>query len=351
MQETVARTLAARHRLDRRAVTPYALSVARNLAVSDHRRALLDEQHAPKLHVPDAVVDDPAVLAERRAEAAALSAALSSLSDFDRQLVCSKEVDGRGLGALAAEFGSTEAALAARMARLRARLRVDYVTNLRRLTLPTEQCRPVLLNLSGGQQRRRRAPRTKEHLDSCATCAELAPLVESRRRPVAALVPLPFLLAWQWLRGAWLKHPWQFAGSTGAAVATSVAVVVVALHHPQPPAHRAAPAAATATTTAKVPVRSDLVSVHARVLSVPADEGFWIADRPAGRLWVQMTGAGESPQQIRVGEVVTFVGRRVAHRPGFARSMGLAPGADATALDRAGVHLEVPHSQVRLSRS
>ncbi len=61
-----------------------------------------------------------------------------------------------------------------------------------------------------------------------------------------------------------------------------------------------------------------------------------------------MTGPGESPERIRAGEIVSFRGRLVRHGAGFARSVGVPPGPDAAALDRATSHLEVPNTQVRV---
>ncbi|MEP6695886.1 MAG: hypothetical protein ABJA34_03300 [Pseudonocardiales bacterium] len=337
VQETLARTLAVRHRLDRRAVTPYALSVARNLLASEHREQAMYDRHAPRLFEREEVGPEGDDLVQGRAEAAALNAALLGLSVQGRRLVCAKEVEGRDLKALAAETGSSPQALAARMARLRARLRVDYLLNLRGITLPTERCHDVLVGLSLGEVRRRRA--ASEHLRTCAECAELAGTVESRRRPVAGLLPIGFLVGWWAGLRRWVaRHPWQAAGAAAAAVAMSVAVAMALA------AHHSAPAP---TPVALQSPRSDVVTVHARVLAVPADEGFWIGSSD-GRVWVQMIGAGESAQQIRPGLTVTFTGRRVAHGPGYAASVGLPSGPDATALDAQPSHLEVPQTQVRV---
>lgn len=342
VQETVARILAVRDRLDPRALTPYALSVARNLLASEHRERAMYGRHAPRLYQREEADPEAGDLVERREEASALRAALASLSAEDRRLVCRKEVEGKELTALAKEFGSTAQALAARMARLRARLRVDYLLNLRRITLPTPRCRAVLVALSLGAGRRHAAS-TRDHLATCPTCADLAEIVEARRRPIAGILPVgPVLGWWAWLRRAVAKHPWQ-ASVSAASVAGIVAIAIaIALHHPAAQ-HR--PAAQPAATVS--PPRSDIVTVHARVVAVPADEGFWIAVS-GGRTWVQMTGAGESGPRIRPGLTVTFTGRRVSHRPGFARNVGLPPGPDATALDAQGSHLEVPQGQVRV---
>ncbi len=47
-----------------------------------------------------------------------------------------------------------------------------------------------------------------------------------------------------------------------------------------------------------------------QVLSVPADEGFWVGTSDEQRSWVQLTGEeGESPYQVQEGDLVDFEGR------------------------------------------
>ena len=45
------------------------------------------------------------------------------------------------------------------------------------------------------------------------------------------------------------------------------------------------------------------------VLSVPADEGFWIGTSQNDRVWVQIVGKGESPYQVQAGDKVDFTAR------------------------------------------
>jgi hypothetical protein len=78
-----------------------------------------------------------------------------------------------------------------------------------------------------------------------------------------------------------------------------------------------------------------------RVLSVPADEGFWVGDGPDARVWVEFSSSGESPVRIRPGQRVSFVGEVVRHDQGFARQVGAADRGDAGALARQGAHLVV----------
>ena len=88
-----------------------------------------------------------------------------------------------------------------------------------------------------------------------------------------------------------------------------------------------------------------------RVLSVPADEGFWVGSSDQDRVWVQLTGeAGESPYQVEEGDVVDFSAAVVAHDPSFAGQVGVDQAEGATQLTDQGQHLEAAKSAVRLSR-
>ena len=87
-----------------------------------------------------------------------------------------------------------------------------------------------------------------------------------------------------------------------------------------------------------------------RVLSVPADEGFWVGSSDQDRVWVQLTGeAGESPYQVTEGDVVDFEGTVVAHDESFASTVGVDEAAGAAQLTEQGSHLEVAKSAVKLT--
>ncbi|RBY89083.1 hypothetical protein DQ244_15075 [Blastococcus sp. TBT05-19] len=87
-----------------------------------------------------------------------------------------------------------------------------------------------------------------------------------------------------------------------------------------------------------------------QVLSVPADEGFWVGTSETERVWVQLTGeAGESPYQVTEGDSVDFQGTVVAHAGGFAAQVGVDDAEGAAMLDGQGQHLEVAKSAVTLS--
>ena len=87
-----------------------------------------------------------------------------------------------------------------------------------------------------------------------------------------------------------------------------------------------------------------------QVLSVPADEGFWVGSSDTERVWVQLTGgAGESPYQVQEGDTVDFEGTVVAHDEAFAAEVGVDEANGAAQLTEQGHHLEVAKSAVQLA--
>ena len=88
----------------------------------------------------------------------------------------------------------------------------------------------------------------------------------------------------------------------------------------------------------------------ARVLSVPADEGFWLGTSETERVWVQLTGeAGESPYQVQAGDTVDFQGTVVPNPSGFSQQVGIAEADGAAQLTQQGYHIEVDKAAVSLS--
>ncbi|WP_138758823.1 hypothetical protein [Modestobacter altitudinis] len=87
-----------------------------------------------------------------------------------------------------------------------------------------------------------------------------------------------------------------------------------------------------------------------QVLSVPADEGFWIGRSTSQRLWVQLTGpAGGSPDPVRQGDLVDLTGTVVAHDAGFAAAAGVDDAGGAAQLVAQGQHVEVDRADLQLS--
>src|SRR3712207_8264607 len=121
----------------------------------DQDRQRRHQHRVVDLRPPEAPDED--VLA--REDRAAVSEALTRLSDRERATLLAHEVSGQDTRSLAAELGSTAGAVAAQLNRTRARMRVEYLLVSERVEPPTERCRPVLLAMSSGDRRRQQIGR------------------------------------------------------------------------------------------------------------------------------------------------------------------------------------------------
>jgi hypothetical protein len=93
------------------------------------------------------------------------------------------------------------------------------------------------------------------------------------------------------------------------------------------------------------------VATGARVLTVPADEGFWLSTGGSDRVWVQLTGRPpESPYTVLPGDWVSFTGRITPNGAGFARRVGVTRAEGATALAADREHVSVDKRELSLSR-
>jgi len=347
VQETMARVLTAQRRLDVSSVTGYAIVVARNLVRDQQRAAARHRRHERDVYDDRAPRrPDEAVLDAE--EHRALRAALAELSPAHRDLLFAHDVEGRPLGDLAGPGGT--AALAARLSRTRAALRVEYLTARRRDPLPTARCRPVLLALSTGDRRRQDILRAGSHLLTCAACAELAPALVQRRRTLATVVPW-FAVGW-WARPGRLLSRARTVGLGTGGAAIVVAAVLVLRH--SPPAHPP-PSDLTGPRGALLPQRYELArieggdvrAVTVPVLGVPADEGFWVGHGQA-RIWVAFRARGESAPHVRTGQHVSFHGTLVENPNGYAHRMGVTPAEGAAELARQGFHISVRPSKLTI---
>ncbi len=361
VQETLVKVAAAETRLGSDALQGYAIVTARNLIIG---RARSDGTHRRHVHrlVDYTRLDGPEELTLQREETDALATALTRLDEADRTLLLAHEVDGIDTASLAETDETTPGAIAVRLARARARLRVEFLLAFRGTTLSDPRCRSVLLALSSGDRRRQRALRAGDHLVTCATCASLsAPLIE-RRRSIAGLIPFLFIDP--------LKAMGRIARNgkvqAAAAVTTVAAGTLGVVAFVQPPA---APKRAPITTTvaAHSPVMSRNQSllpppaqglkpfvgqpVRARaalVLAVPADEGAWIGTNNTARIWVQFHGRGESPFVLRPGQHLTFTGRLVRNTPDFVVHARI-PEPDRSAVLTQGAHISAQTSTVTIT--
>jgi RNA polymerase sigma factor (sigma-70 family) len=370
VQETFARLLQAGPRLDNGALAPFAVVLARNVAVSYLRGRFTEARHRHRL-VDLAEPDRPEERALHQEEARAVAEGLARLPARDRSTLVANEVEGADTATLAAELGSTPGAVAAQLARARAKLRVNYLLAMRGVDLPTDRCRSVLNALSAGDRRRQRALDAGGHLLDCEVCASLSEPLTERRRALAGLLPLGLFKPLEGLR-AWVRdHPGQATAGTGAVVgAALLATQLLGGDPPQQP-----PVPAPTTVTAVIPAGDPTLTSEgrailpltgrpplsryagdpvraqgARVQQVTADEGFWVGTSPRDRVWVQLTGTRESRVQIQRGDRVSFTGQMIEHPPGFASRAGVTAREGAALLNQQGYHVEVRADRLRLVR-
>ncbi|MBV9381800.1 MAG: sigma-70 family RNA polymerase sigma factor [Streptosporangiaceae bacterium] len=227
VQETLARLLAERTRLDRATLTSYAIVTARNTAASLRRAEQLHARHQHRLLEPQAAAT-PEEQALRREEHEAVAAALDALPASDRTLLTARDVAGHPPAVVARQAGVSPPTLAVRLSRARARLRVEYLLALRHVRLPTARCRPVLLALSFGDQQRQAGYAAGQHLLSCPVCAALAGPLLHRSRRLAGWLPWPGLAAIAGrMRHALARHPAHAAAGATAAAGAAAAIVVL----------------------------------------------------------------------------------------------------------------------------
>ena len=364
VQETLARLWETRWRLERGALLAYAIVVARNLLASAERGRAIQRRHASRL-AEQPTTDDPALDVLAGEERAALLAGLAALRAEDRRLLLDHEVAGVETGRLAADRGTSRGAVAARLARARARLRVEHLLALRRVELPTPRCRPVLDALSLGDRRRQEALGAAEHLLGCATCAGLAEPLLTRRRALTALAPVALLTAlpgkaWAWARA----NPAPATAGTAGIGAVAVAVAVALAGHPPvaPPPPAAAPVVAPAQLTVgesrllpagrvgslREYAGRIAVARAVPVESVPADEGFWVGNGPGRRVWVQLATRGESSVRVRPGQLASFTAEVVAATGDFPSRTGVTAAEGAGELRASGAYVLLDPTRLTL---
>lgn len=180
VQETLARVMAARARIDSDSLPQYASVTARNLVAS---MAARNERARERTHllVDEDEDDAPVVDVLRSEERHLVMTALASLPDTDRLLLLAHEVEGQDTATIAASRGSTPGAVAARLYRARANLRVEYLLAAEQLDPPTDRCRPVLRSISSADRRRQEELDVHGHLLRCEACARLKALLVERR--------------------------------------------------------------------------------------------------------------------------------------------------------------------------
>ena len=158
VQETLARLMASRSRVEQDTLVPYAIAIARNLIASLAEREQRSRRSAHLLTDTDQPEPRPDDEVLRQEEAAIVGAAT-----------------------LAASRGSTPGAIAAQLNRTRSRLRVEYLVAQSATDPPTDRCRAILMALSLGDRRRQRELDVHGHLLACDFCAAHSPALTARR--------------------------------------------------------------------------------------------------------------------------------------------------------------------------
>ena len=180
VQETLARVMSARSRVAPDKLPHYASRTARNLVASYAER---NDRARSRSHllVDHVDVESPATDVLRQEERTLIGIALAQLSAGDRDVLVAHEVNGEDTLTMAAGRGSTPGAVAARLSRARASLRVEYLLAAEGVEPPTDRCRPVLRALSSGDRRRQRELDVERHLLECEPCARIKDELFQRR--------------------------------------------------------------------------------------------------------------------------------------------------------------------------
>jgi len=354
-QETLERLVSVEDRLDPSALAPYALVTARNVVRGWARRQERELRHSHRMLDPRRP-EDPEDRALQDEERRSVAVAMERLSPAERESLIAHDVEGLGTRALADRVGTTPAAMAVRLSRARARLRVEYLLTLRRGELPTPSCKRVLLAISAGDKRQQRASAVGEHLLVCEPCAALSVPLAQRRRPLAVLWPLLGLdhLA-RWLRRSARTHPAP-AAAAGVAVAAVAVWAVVAFSGGDPPRPTLfVQAGSSIPLTGKEPMApyaGMTVEAHGvPVQSVIEPKGFWVGESGSERVWVDVHDQTERPQQLDPGQRISFQGRLVANTPDTVERAGRSGPADRAQLERQGHHVDVEGGTIQLAPS
>ena len=248
-QETLLRLARSERELTADEQRAYAVVTARNLLTSHFRSQSVQRRHQHRLVEHDGATDPEQRTIENE-ESAALASALTRVDPGERDLLLRHEVTGTDLATLAGEADVSSGAIAMRLARARANLRLEFLLVFRRLSLPTPQCRPVLLALAAGDRRRQAQLNAVGHVATCPTCEELVVPMTERDRRVAAWIVVPLGDLWRRLRRAF--RSWWVRVATVGMVLAVVGGLIVLVGDPRgaddasggpPSATRAAPAA------------------------------------------------------------------------------------------------------------
>ncbi len=231
VQETLARVMASRSRVERDTLLPYAIATARNLVASVAQREQRARRHAHLFAGSDEPEPRPDEELLRQEDASLVETAMARLTAADREILVAHEVRGTDTATLAAGRGSTPGAIAAQLNRIRSRLRVEYLVAQAGSEPPTDRCRAILTALSLGDRRRQRELDSHGHLLACDFCADLSPVLLARRSEragddderVAVSVDSDVVLARQ--KGREVAAAAGFTGTDLTMIATAISEI------------------------------------------------------------------------------------------------------------------------------
>lgn len=363
VQDCLERLLAARGRLAPGAVLPYAIVTARNLVSTQARNSVRHKRAALRI-IDIREPDRPEDLVLASESRTAMMTALAQLSPRERADILAYYNADPPPGGTPQSRG----ALRVRMARVRAKLRLEYLIAFRRVDLPSAACRPVLLAISASDTRRQQDLRAAEHLLDCETCATLSEPLERRSIALTAITIPAGLAGWALTKArAQPVHTVASVAVGSAAVATAAVLgprilSPVAHAHPgsSPPAAPASsPPAISRLAIGGQPVADALAKTSLRALigrqvtasgvnveAAPAHNGFWIGSAQA-RVWVELTGPLK-PLHIQASDRVVFTGVLAGNGPSFPADVEVTSRQDAALLDRQGAHINVLTTKIRV---
>ena len=181
VQETLVRVMAARSRIEPDKLPHYASVTARNLVASMAEKNDRARSRSHLLVDGTGRASRPAADVLRQEERAFV--APRSPSSRRRPGPPAGPRGGRpGHHDDGGRPGLDAGAVAARLSRARASLRVEYLLLPKGVEPPTDRCRPVLRALSSGDRRRQRELDASGHLLDCATCARIRPSCSNAAR-------------------------------------------------------------------------------------------------------------------------------------------------------------------------
>ncbi len=359
VQETLTRLYEVRPRLELRTLGSYAIVTARNLVVSLERSRATPRRRAPELYEPRSPVN-PEEQALRLEEHEALLRALARLGEDERIALVERDVLEVPTRSIARARSSTPGATATRIARSRARLRVEFLLAFRGVRPPTTRCRGVLYAVAAGDRTRQEDLGAGEHIEACAVCASLVDPLMQRSRSLAGAAPFAFAGdAARRIRARFRSNP-----VASSAVAVTAAVTVAAallLRSPSPPPPPPPPPAVGETHLtiggeSVLPLPQAFVwrahrgavtiAKGAPVESVPSNEGFWVGSDSSDRIFVVIDAVGESRVTVEPSDSVWFRGRLVANDPEELRALGVDDEEGIDLLRQQGHHIVVKPNSV-----